>query len=176
MKNYISGAKPRVGKDGGVINQVTDHAKVAALELAFPAVVAAAKALVGEDGRENLEYVRGIVETICDTFRVPDIDNDDSDGKRAEVYFLITGVSETPWGIAGKKVTIVGARHYNVRMHEGVVADVPVSMLTDERYFDADGNPTHHFDQWMCDNGDLGTPEIDLLDNDELAYEYEQQD
>jgi hypothetical protein len=84
---------------------VTDHVKREALRVAFPAVIAAAKALCDGDPKDYPEYVRGVVETICDTFEVPNneggyFDRDDTESARAEVYHLITGVSETPWGRA----------------------------------------------------------------------------
>lgn len=63
------------------------------------------------------------------------------------------------------------ARHLNLREHSTWVADVPLTMLHDPRYFDEDGDPTADFDQWMCDNGEQEEVESSPCDEDELFYE-----
>lgn len=70
-----------------------------------------------------------------------------------------------------RKVT--HTRHYNARVHETWFARVPEHMLTDPTWFDEDGNPTADFDQWVCDNGEIGHQDYESLDERELAFESE---
>lgn len=64
-------------------------------------------------------------------------------------------------------------RHVTVRQHSTWRADVPTEMLTDPKFFDAEGFPTAAFDQWMCDHGDESNVEYDSVDDDDLVYETE---
>lgn len=103
---------------------MSDHTTQAALELVFPIVVRVARELVyeGEGGfPETLEgyiiedqkrldggaseYVRGIVETISDTFRVPGFDNDDADGKRQAIYKMLTAGPTRSWWVDGHHIS-----------------------------------------------------------------------
>ena len=73
-------------------------------------------------------------------------------------------------------ITIYGARHFDVRMHQKWSVEMPLEMLGDPTYFEEPGNPesaTAAFDQWACDNGSVDQEWDELIRDGDLNWEYD---
>jgi hypothetical protein len=55
---------------------------------------------------------------------------------------------------AGPMSRVVMERHLTHRRHSTWTADVPLELVVDAHYFDAEGNATPDFDLWMQEHGE----------------------
>jgi len=63
------------------------------------------------------------------------------------------------------------ARTYTARVTEVYELDVPEEMLTDPKFFDADGTPTEEFDEWATMDSDILEEEIEQEEERQLVTE-----
>lgn len=164
---------------------MSDNIVREAKRIAFPSVIAAARYLCeGTEGSLTSEYIRGVVETICDTFEIPNgsggyIELEDIDACRAEVFYLVTGEAKSPWGARPISTTkVVIERSINMRRNSIFTAEVPKSFLSDPSWFDYDGDhnqyeATDAMYQWVVENGDESAVYLEDLGDwrEETTYE-----